>query len=359
MQTNQTEGLLPDSLPDIYKKDPGQPPSQCTTLTGDQRTMQTTKMQTDIRCVLSCTGILTLILFFHVSIVHAIPISLQHRSEVICDPSTWQSIVAFFVLNYATHAMTIKSFPGDTTRTKCWWTALALFVPFAGVWRGCQSIARGSLRRTNDLQDAARAGALCAVTRWDPFWQPERGEDIPGCRVSGYTSTRGGGGNVKAEVKVVRTSLSQFTRTVSIASEKVHGDIPEERIREGNSYILSIVPHNFKVVPRYNGKVTLSYSTNTLKCMAAIIQLVFACITLYQVRGDQITRFGYASFGLTVIPYAVMSLVNLTANIVTPDYPTLYVVHSEVLEEVEKRRGCKFDGTVGTFEVPPEEIDEG
>jgi hypothetical protein len=35
----------------------------------------------------------------------------------------------------------------------------------------------------------------------------------------------------------------------------------------------------------------------------------------------QLDTFGYAAFGLTVVPYA---LVNLISNITTPDYPYIY-----------------------------------
>lgn len=50
--------------------------------------------------------------------------------------------------------------------------------------------------------------------------------------------------------------------------------------------------------------VALSCSYNLVRVLASIIQLVFAVSTLYRTRGDQIERYGYAAFGLTVMPYA-------------------------------------------------------
>lgn len=82
------------------------------------------------------------------------------------------------------------------------------------------------------------------------------------------------------------------------------------------------------------------------KTVIAIVQLVYATVTLYQSRTNQIDTFGYSAFGLTVIPYALMSLVNLIGNTVTPDYHALYLVASDIMDEAI-RRGARFDGVVG------------
>ena len=42
-----------------------------------------------------------------------------------------------------------------------------------------------------------------------------------------------------------------------------------------------------------------------------------------------------------------MSGLNLIANLVTPHYPTMYLVRSEVMEEAERRAGYRFDYVVG------------
>ena len=68
---------------------------------------------------------------------------------------------------------------------------------------------------------------------------------------------------------------------------------------------------------------------------------------LYRARGGQISCYGYAAFGLTVIPYLIMSLLNSFADAVTPSYPTCYLVRSEEMDEAERREGCYFDGVVG------------
>jgi hypothetical protein len=83
-----------------------------------------------------------------------------------------------------------------------------------------------------------------------------------------------------------------------------------------------------------------------------IFQLIYASVTLYQTPGDQTRRLGYAAFGLTVAPYLIMSFVNLLGNLITPNYPVLYMVRSEVMDEAEKRTGVKFNGCVGELRKP-------
>ncbi|KAL9115808.1 MAG: hypothetical protein Q9227_000176 [Pyrenula ochraceoflavens] len=81
----------------------------------------------------------------------------------------------------------------------------------------------------------------------------------------------------------------------------------------------------------------------------AILQLLYASYTLVQTRGDQIDRFGYAAFGLTVTPYLMMSLINLLSSLLTPDYSHMYLVESDVMLEA-KRHGGSFEGHVGRID---------
>ena len=93
-------------------------------------------------------------------------------------------------------------------------------------------------------------------------------------------------------------------------------------------------------------KLDISYSYTFTKSAIAVAQLIYASVTLYRARGDQIDQYGYAAFGLTVTPYIIMSFLNLVGQIATADYPTLYVVRSDTLEEAA-RHGGHFDGMVG------------
>ena len=81
----------------------------------------------------------------------------------------------------------------------------------------------------------------------------------------------------------------------------------------------------------------VSSNYNATKALIALGQLLFAINTLYETRGDQITRYGYAAFGLTVAPYAWMSFINLLGNLVCPDYPTMYLVENSVSQMLRKQ----------------------
>src|SRR5438046_2912927 len=76
--------------------------------------------------------------------------------------------------------------------------------------------------------------------------------------------------------------------------------------------------------------ITLSTGYSAMRILVSIGQLIFASSTLYKSRGDQIARYGYAAFGLTVTQYALMSLLNLLGSLMCPQYPTFYLVESRV-----------------------------
>ena len=105
----------------------------------------------------------------------------------------------------------------------------------------------------------------------------------------------------------------------------------------------------------------LSSSFNLVKGMVALLQSLYASLTLYRTNGGQVNRYGYAAPGLTVLPYAVMSTLNLMANLVAPHYPTLYLVRSEVMEEAEQRTEVPFHYVVGSVvdESDTNDVKEG
>jgi hypothetical protein len=88
---------------------------------------------------------------------------------------------------------------------------------------------------------------------------------------------------------------------------------------------------------------------DVMRGLAAIVQAILAIQTLYQTRGDQIKRYGFASFGLTVAPYAIMSLVNLLGALSRPEYDAVYLIGSPMMVEERRRKGLEgyYDGVVG------------
>lgn len=97
---------------------------------------------------------------------------------LFCTPSTTVSVLFFFLANFIAHCATVKSYPAETNAELLVAVILALFFPSSGVIRALDSILRSSrLRRTNDAQRAAKAGALCMVVR-TLEWKPQRDDVI-------------------------------------------------------------------------------------------------------------------------------------------------------------------------------------
>ncbi|KAJ6030396.1 uncharacterized protein N7446_000542 [Penicillium canescens] len=126
-------------------------------------------------------------------------------------------------------------------------------------------------------------------------------------------------------------------------------------------YELAYVPSTAVVEPlsiaerlRFNGQdpqnISSIYSFGPP--LIALIQIVYASVTIYQSRGNQVDTYGYAAFGFTVIPYLIMSTVNLLGNIVTHSYPSIYLVHTELMDEASHRGGI-FAGVVATLKSEP------
>lgn len=89
----------------------------------------------------------------------------------------------------------------------------------------------------------------------------------------------------------------------------------------------------FRPLPR---RMVLAYNYCFIKILVSIMQLLFASVTLYRAKGNQIEVYGYAAFGLTVIPYAWMSFLNLCGSVLRPEYPSRFLVESRSLDELRK-----------------------
>lgn len=81
---------------------------------------------------------------------------------------------------------------------------------------------------------------------------------------------------------------------------------------------------NLKCIKKTSAIVSCNRSIT--QPLAAIFQIIFAAKGLYDVRRTQVERYGYAAYSFTVIPYLLMSFLNLLAMICQPQYPTLYLV---------------------------------
>lgn len=136
-------------------------------------------------------------------------------------------------------------------------------------------------------------------------------------------------------------------------------------------YALSYIPPDMKIYPRHITQVTHSASYppgntsrlrnsvetriasahNVPRVIFSIGQTISGGYALYKARGPQIERYGFAAFGLTVIPYILISVVNFFGALFTSEYETIFLVHSSIMDEMIKRGG-RSDGVVGTIHPP-------
>jgi hypothetical protein len=97
----------------------------------------------------------------------------------------------------------------------------------------------------------------------------------------------------------------------------------------------------------------LSTSYGTAKALVALLQTIYAGTTLVRSSREELDSFGYAAFGLTVSPYIIMSAINFLGNILTPNYPALYLVQSEILLEALEREQTVINGQIGKLVPDP------
>ena len=98
--------------------------------------------------------------------------------DSLCIPPTWIDIASFFLFNYIAHGATVVSYPGERAYSSFIDVVIAILFPTTGVKKALDLIFRHPrLTSKNDLELAARSGALCMLIR-TRSWKPQKGDDI-------------------------------------------------------------------------------------------------------------------------------------------------------------------------------------
>jgi hypothetical protein len=173
------------------------------------------------------------------------------------------------------------------------------------------------------LKKAAKAGALCMVARRNVTITPPPPE----------------GEREWWDTHVADLGLPPI---FNLSRVPVHG---EYLLRGG--YCLVPLPEGAALSTPKNeiGSYRLASAYNIPKLLISLVQTVWAIVTLYRARGDQINTYGYAAFGLTVAQYAFMSVVNIIGNLLRPEYQSMYMIRTPLMDEAE-RKGCHFIGAL-------------
>lgn len=295
------------------------------------------------------------------NITISVPEDISNHGDpnLVCTPASWTSVVLFYLGNYFAHAATVKFEPGERAIGMICDGIGSLLFPAFGALRGVTAITSLAIFAKSDLQKAARAGALCTVVRRSS-WKPKAGDVVLGAMqrvVRGdavLAATRHDQTTLLAEnIPMDESSIHVYDgpwtlsdgRVRSGISRRIHGSckLPED-------YAIAILPRDAIIMPLdgQDDNSIISHHSSFSKMLIAMGQTIFAIATLYRTRGNQLSRFGYAAFGLTVAPYAVMSVVNLLGSLFCPEYPTMYLVESSIATEA-RRRGGYIQDTVGVL----------
>jgi hypothetical protein len=212
-----------------------------------------------------------------------------------------------------------------------------------------------------ELQTAAKAGAVYAVARHRQISQRRRNPQV-GTSLDIETSLHDDVSRSPIEPPIRKRGMF-----MNFTCRKIHG-----RISLPKGWYLALVKSDAEFENDEPGPIgifepfkapfrrpeprqtKLAKSYNAVKSIIALIQACFAITTLYRSRGTQIDQFGYAAFGLTVAPYAFMSIVNLIGNLICPEYPAAFLVENIELDSMRERiaalgKQVEFfvEGTVG------------
>ncbi|KAK0645413.1 hypothetical protein B0T16DRAFT_492574 [Cercophora newfieldiana] len=304
-------------------------------------------------------------------------VSDHGKPNLVCFPPSLMDIAIFVFVNYLTHAASSRFPAGASTRRTLKVVIDSLCYPILGVGYALDAIAQWSVGLTrefpwlvlpsDDLDTAHRAGALITACR-EHDWVPNPCDDgydrvmvdkkdseaegdtppLYTCRISNHPYYETGG---REEAK----------RWLRFGQPNKHFNIFGGRdLPQGYGWVfipwgVQIEPPKTKAPPnppppsrwaltrrRTDMKlleVPLGADYSLFQPIAAVVQAISAGITLYRTRGDQLERYGFTSFGLTVVPYLVMSIVNFFAHFAVPKYSALYVVQSDILDEATRRLG--------------------
>lgn len=358
----------------------------------------------------------------------------ENDPRLYCEKNNWYDICWFAFSNYALHALSVRSLPGENSYSTTAFKLCCLLVPYTGLRRGLCLISRASNFAKGDLQCAARANALCMVIR-TAEWRPRDGDTIAGCRID-IVDSAGDSAFLTRNKSGILQRMRTFETTESMKSAKPNKEtlqrsdsivdrnawryrnhlkleikdlyhrpacqniiekvarvlIETHRFSTQNptdvivnhehvklqgfcdlarGYALCYIPADMKVYPRHTASVKgwgshavcstpgpeksletrIASAHNVPRVIFSIGQTVSGGYALYKARGPQIEQYGYAAFGLTVIPYILISVVNFFGALFTSEYETIFLVHSSIMDEMIERGG-RSDGAVGTVHPP-------
>ncbi|MCJ1331662.1 hypothetical protein MMC10_008353 [Thelotrema lepadinum] len=236
--------------------------------------------------------------------------STHGDANLICTPTQWTDVLLFLLANYVAHVLTIVSRPDFDLR----------------ILKGHTTFEYDQTDETKLEEGAHELHHLPAALN------SRNGHQLPTLIYRAFYSSVAFDGKSLAEVPQgyrVSSAVEQSSqyRLVHVPTEvQTHDD---DKASCSSQYEVTLsAPHSFS------------------RTAIGIFQAVYSCVMIYVARGDQLERYSWGAFGLSVTPYAMMSMLNTVANTLTPVHPALHLVDSDALIE-SRRRGARYGFVVG------------
>ncbi|EIW79713.1 hypothetical protein CONPUDRAFT_74074 [Coniophora puteana RWD-64-598 SS2] len=302
-----------------------------------------------------------LFIFSFATIAAAAPVDAL-SVKASCKTITPINIVIFFVTNYISHAMTVPS--------------------TAGMMKSLLLLYRYAKCHDTDLEKTLARGAILFVKR-SQSWEPQADKEEEVCiRVNKGLSylSKEEFFQFDQESEIIQDAHIEIRDRKYDYQERrmwhpallalyrgdadtqpdtkhldIHGSLPVRDLPPG--YELAFADLRDQRHLDLSGDTTITCNkTSWIKVVISIAQIMFASFTLYQAAENQVDVFGYAAYGLSVIPYLMQSVVNLFTGYFTGEYPCAFVIKTSILAEAIGRMGPekakKFSGEVGTPKEP-------
>lgn len=308
-----------------------------------------------------------LVLLLAFCITPALSLPLLTSPTCRQDLSIVWKLLGFFATNFLAHAATVPpSLDTDTYirigRSKIfipWPPIVALFLPNTGLIRSCFMMLHAYyVSCLDEVSIALMSGAMIIVAR-EPCWEPPEGrEELVHVRLPEGFDDIPDQDSAEPFAQIEVEPLGEKVEEIDPSDWPTYGDV---QVPEGYTCCVHNALGNIEFAQGLllsnvedTRDIKLCRPKSWTAIILSIVQLVSAIISLYDSRGDQINRFGYAAYGLSVAPYALMSLVNLLCAGHRGEWPCRYVLRTAILEEAERRESARFDGAVGV--VKPLEL---
>ncbi|KAI0948199.1 hypothetical protein AcW1_009779 [Taiwanofungus camphoratus] len=312
----------------------------------------------------------------------AVPVcSAPTARTVVCRQNAeivWNMLV-FFATNYLAHAATVPTTPRvdehirvDRPKFVPAWAVLgrwpkfipmtpilALFLPYVGLFRSLYLAWVHVVSDYDQVHAAAAQHAILVVARTRDWKPPIGREELVYVKLPKNYEEISASDSVKMfasfelldeehfAYKYDAGPRDAFNHEVKPDEWDVYGEI---KVPEGYMMICPAPQILYSIMHASledTSGINLCRPQTVLKMLLSAAQLISAILTLYYTRGDQIDRFGYAAYGLSVVPYAIMTMVNLICTAIIGEVPCCYVLRTPILQKAEQCPGAIFNGAIG------------